>query len=116
MGYFHAFTREWRHDGPVQQLPSRRGAVRKRHDSVSVRGIVFRRSYPQSPARVSDQHRVVTPEPASLALVGAGLCIAGLAMRSRQKRVISYQGEPPQTAEAVPFDTRLDFHSCTAGR
>lgn len=30
---------------------------------------------------------VVTPEPASLALVGAGLCIAGLAMRSRQKRV-----------------------------
>ena len=31
---------------------------------------------------------VVTPEPASLALVGAGLCVAGLAIRSRQKRAL----------------------------
>ncbi len=31
---------------------------------------------------------VVTPEPATLALMGAGLCIAGVAIRSRQKRTI----------------------------
>lgn len=55
MGYFHAFSREWRHADSVEQSLGRRDPVRQWNDGVTVRGGVLCRSYPQSPARVLDQ-------------------------------------------------------------